>query len=154
MAPTGRIRQFRNEDARVCSDLIQACLEQDEQISPDVRLQISASASPMALAEFSGLYYLAVYELGHQIVGICGLDMNEIRLLYVSPPYHGRGIGSALLDHIESMVPAALFSDVFVYSALSAQSFYQTHGFRNGGDLTFELNGVAVPTVFMTKPVA
>lgn len=154
MAPTGRIRQFRNEDARAGSDIIQACLERDEQISPEVRAQISASASPTALAEFSGLYYLAVYELGDQIAGICGLDMNEIRLLYVSPLYHGRGIGSALLKHLESMVPAALFSDIFVYSASSAQSFYQAHGFRNGGKLTVELNGIAFPTIFMTKPAA
>ena len=108
----------------------------------------------MALAEVSGLYYLAVYELGAQIVGLCGLDLNEIRLLYVSPLYHRRGIGSALLEHIESMVPAALFSDIFVYSASSAQSFYQARGFRNGGELTLELNGIAVPTVFMTKPAA
>ena len=153
MAATGMIRQFRNEDARACSDIIQACIERDEQISLDARRQVRASASPAALAEFSGLYYMAVYELGDRIAGICGLDMNEIRLLYVSPLHQGRGIGSTLLENIESMVPGALFSDIFVYSALSAQSFYRAHGFRAGGEHVFRPSGIPIRTVFMAKPV-
>jgi GNAT superfamily N-acetyltransferase len=148
------IRQFTHEDSRACSAIILACIERDKQISPEARGKISASASPTALAEFSGLYYLVVYELGDRIVGICGLDMNEIRLLYVSPLHHGHGIGSTLLEHIESMVPAALFSDIFVYSALSAQSFYRAHGFRAGGEYVFRSSGTPIRTVFMAKPKA
>jgi GNAT superfamily N-acetyltransferase len=147
------IRQFRNEDARACSNIVRACMAMDPQISLEACGQISPWASPTALAEFSKLCYVAVYELGDQIVGICGLEMNEIRLLYVSPRHHGRGIGSILLEHLESMVPAAFFSDIFVYSARSAQGFYQAHGFGNRGEFNFQLSGIAVPTIFMVKPI-
>jgi hypothetical protein len=54
------IRQFTHEDSRACSAIILACIERDKQISPEARGKISASASPTALAEFSGLYYLVV----------------------------------------------------------------------------------------------
>jgi GNAT superfamily N-acetyltransferase len=153
MAATGMIRQFSHEDSVDCSNIIRACIERDQRLAPEVRELIIASASPKELAEFAGLYYLAVYTLGNRIMGICGLDMNEIRLLYVSPLHSGRGIGSMLLEHVESVVPADFFSDIFVYSSLSARSFYQGHGFRSGGVYIFHHSGIPIRTVFMAKPI-
>jgi GNAT superfamily N-acetyltransferase len=81
-----------------------------------------------------------------------GLDLNELRLLYVRPSHQGKGIGSALLSHLESMVPAALFADIFVYSTLASVDFYRARGFSIRGEYAFEVGPDQLTTVFMTKP--
>lgn len=146
------IRQFRPEDAQCCSDLIQACLRNDEDLQPLVRERLLLSESVEAMRRRATLFYLAVCESANRIVGVAGLDMNEVRLLYIIPEHQGRGYGSALLSHLEAMVPPALFADIFVYSVISAEGFYRARGYRAKGLCSFDLNGVYLETIFMTKP--
>jgi GNAT superfamily N-acetyltransferase len=80
-----------------------------------------------------------------------GIDLNEIRLLFVAPEYQRRGIGSTLLGHLETLVPPALFSDIFVYAAPGAEDFYRANGYRPKGDHRFMVGETAMPTIFMTK---
>jgi putative acetyltransferase len=103
------------------------------------------------MLERSGLFYLAVEELEGEIAGFGGLDLNEIRLLFVSPHYRHRGVGSAILRHLEDMVPPALFKDIFVYAAPGAVGFYQSAGFRSGGEYVFDFEGFPLSTEFMTR---
>jgi len=79
--------------------------------------------------------------------------MNEIRLLYVDPLHQRRGIGRSLLAHLESMIPSALFPDVFLYSSHVAVGFYQAHGFQTRGPHAFLIEGEELTTVFMTKVI-
>jgi len=146
------IRQFRPEDAQCCSDLIQDCLRNDGDLQPQVRKRLLLSESAEAMRRRASLFYLAVCESADRIFGVAGLDMNELRLLYVSPEQQGRGYGSALLSHLEAMVPPALFADIFVYSVVSAAGFYRARGYRANGLCRFDLNGVYLETIFMTKP--
>ncbi len=106
------------------------------------------------MAERAGLYYVAVFDSGNSVLGVGGLDMNEIRLLYVLPEHQGRGVGRALLAHLESMVPPTLFSDIFVYSTFAAVDFYRARGFVACGEHVFDLGGEGLATVFMTKATA
>jgi hypothetical protein len=62
-----------------------------------------------------------------------------------------RGIGTAILQHLEAMVPPTLFKIVFVYSALSAASFYRARGYSLHGGHDFELGDFRIPTIYMTK---
>lgn len=101
------------------------------------------------MKERARLFYLAVYESEDRILGVAGLDMNEIRLLYVSPEHQRRGIGRALLDHIKEMAPGEFFSDIFVYSSLQAVDFYKACGFSDKGRVHFDIGGEMLPTVFM-----
>ncbi len=109
--------------------------------------------SPDAMIRRASLFYLAVHDSAESIQGVAGLDMNEVRLLYVSPDHQGRGIGSALLAHLESMVPPSLFADVFVYSTFAAVDFYRAHGFAACGEFAFDFDGEQLTTVFMTKSI-
>jgi GNAT superfamily N-acetyltransferase len=147
------IRQFRREDAQFCCRLVHSCLQQDTSLSAALREKILNGETPLAMEERSRLFYLAVYEAEGQILGIAGLDMNEIRLLFVAPGHQRRGIGRALLEHISAMVPAYLFQDIFVYSAIPAVSFYSAHGFIEKGQVSFELGGESMPAVFMTLQI-
>jgi GNAT superfamily N-acetyltransferase len=145
------ILQFKPEDARPCSDLIRACIDADTWMQPELRRIMLKRESPDAMAERARLFYVAVYRSEFGIAGVGGVDMNEIRLLYVSPPFQGQGFGRALLAHLEEMVPSALFPDIFAYSTLSAAGFYQACGYAPGGNHAFDLEGHELQTVFMTK---
>jgi len=145
------IRQFRAEDAQACCELIHACIERDPQISAALQERICGKESPETMLQRAGLFYVAVYDSGQGILGVAGLDMNEVRLLYVSPGHQGRGIGGELLAHLESMVPSTLFADIFVYSTFAAVDFYRSHGFTPGGEYVFYYDGEQLTTVFMTK---
>ena len=144
------IRQFRTEDASSCCRLIHACLQSDSSLPLSLRKKIRNSETPENMAERARLFYVAVFESEGQILGIAGLDMNEVRLLCVSPMHHRRGIGRILLEHIKTMVPKELFSDVFVYSSLQAVNFYKACGFMEKGCFSFELGGEPLRTIFMT----
>jgi GNAT superfamily N-acetyltransferase len=147
------IRKFTTADAVVCSNLIQACVASDRSISPSLRDAMIHSESPDAMIERSRLFYVAVYESESRISGIAGLDMNEIRILCVSPEHQRRGIGRLLLNHVMEMVPGTLFQDVFVYAAKGAVAFYKAAGFEEKGPMAFAFAGDTLQTVFMTRTI-
>ena len=147
------IRQFQSEDASSCCALIRGCVESDPSYSPALLRKMRVSETPEAMAERAKLFYLAVYEEDGQVLGVAGLDMNEIRLLYVSTMHQGRGIGRSLVEHLKSMVPHMLFTDIFVYSTKRAVPFYRACGFIDKGPFTLDWEGEPLETVFMAFPL-
>ena len=147
---TGMIRQFRPEDASSCCRLVHACLDEDSSLAPSLKRKIQASETPQTMIERSGLFYVAVYEAEGRVEGLVGLDLNEIRLLFVSPDRQRRGIGRMLLEHAKSFVPGSLFADIFVYSSPQAVAFYRACGFLEKGPFDFRLEEERLHTVFMT----
>ncbi|MBN1566480.1 MAG: GNAT family N-acetyltransferase [Acidobacteria bacterium] len=147
------IRPFQSGDAESCCALIHACLERDPSYPSPLLQKIRDAETLESMKDRAGLFYIAVYESDDRIMGVAGLDMNEIRLLYVSPEYQDQGIGRMLLEHIKSMVPPALFSDIFVYSSRQAAGFYRACGFADKGPCAFEICGEILQTVFMALPL-
>lgn len=147
------IRQFQPEDAAPCCILIRACLSTDLSLSSGLREKLLNSETPQSMEERARLFYVAVYESENRILGVGGLDMNEIRLLCVSPEHRRNGIGRALLAFIQDMVPGILFPDIFVYSSLEGREFYRACGFLEGGPVNFDLGGEQLYTIFMTLPI-
>ncbi|MBI4471647.1 MAG: GNAT family N-acetyltransferase [Acidobacteria bacterium] len=145
------IRQFKPEDAQACLEVICDCIRQDGTLSTPLRDQLVRAETAESIAERARLYYLAVWEKDDCVVGLAGLDMNEIRLLFVAPDHQGQGIGRELLQYLESMVPPAMFSDIFVYSTLAAERFYRAHGYQSRGEQVFDIHGQPLRTIFMVK---
>ncbi len=145
------IRQFRPEDAPACADLIRACIVRDPQACDALKEKLLRSESADTMLQRAGLFYVAVFDSPEGLLGVGGLDMNEIRLLYVSPEHQGKGVGGKLLRHLESMVPPTLFSDIFVYSTFTAAGFYRAHGFAADGEYSFDVDGEPLTALFMTK---
>ncbi len=145
------IRPFEPGDAWACSRILHECLDADSGLGPELRGRLLEHESEARMLERSGLYYLAVEEWEGEIAGFGGLDLNEIRLLFVQPRHRQKGIGRAILRHFETMVPPALFRDMFVYAAPGAVGFYQSAGFISGGVHIFDLDGMPLWTEFMTR---
>lgn len=147
------IRPFQPEDASACCNIIHACLEVEPSYPPALIHKIRAGETPWSMTERAGLFYVAVYEERGRILGFAGLDLNEVRLLYVDPGFQSCGIGRSLLEHIKAMVPGALFREIFVYSTIGAVGFYESCGFKSKGPYLFDLGGLPLKTTFMSLPV-
>ncbi len=150
----GTVRQFRPEDAEDCSRLVCSCLDQDGSLSESARQALVQLESPAAMRERAMLFYLAVHAGETGILGIGGVEMNEIRLVYVHPAHRRLGVGRALLGHLEALIPPALFGDVFVYALPEAAGFYRANGYRAGGEHVFTFRDVSIPTIFMTRSLS
>ena len=148
------IRQFRSEDAPACLALIQDAILSDPSLSARTRDALLEGETLETVSERARLFYVAVYESEGEIAGLAGLDMNEVRLLFVAPGRQGQGIGTALLAHLEEMVPPALFREIFVYSAPAAAGFYRRAGYADRGRQPFEVQEQVLETVFMVKTLA
>lgn len=145
------IRPFQDRDAQECSQLICECIRQDPSIPDGIRDELLRNESAAAMLERARLFYVAVCGKRGRIAGLGGVEMNEIRLLQVAPAMRGRGIGSSLLEHLETMVPAALFRDIFVYASPAAQGFYGSRGYTQKGRHPFRAAGRTLLSVFMVK---
>src|SRR5262245_2607937 len=135
------IRQFKPEDASGCSTVIRDCIETDSRTALPLRRKLLLAESPEHMQERANLYYIAVCDVGGSIVGVGGVDMNEIRILFIDPRYRRRSLGREILTHLEAMIPAALFPDIFVYSTRSAVGFYRACGYEAGGEYDFDVDG-------------
>ena len=147
------IRQFRPDDSAACCSLIRECLAGDPSLSSSLREKLRDSETPQSMEERARLFFVSVYESEGKILGIAGLDLNEIRLLCVSPGHRRSGIGRALIDFILNMVPNMLFSDIFVYSSMQGRAFYRACGFEEKGPVSFDISGEPLQTVFMAFPL-
>jgi GNAT superfamily N-acetyltransferase len=145
------IRQFQPQDAVACSRIVRACLELDAQFPPAAKQEILRAEIPELMCERARCFYAAVLVAGDEVTALGGVELNEIRLLCVSPSRWRQGMGRSLLTHLESWVPPALFSDIFVYAAPGAVKFYRAHGYQPEGEQVFVAGSGSVPTVFMTK---
>ena len=151
--PEAVIRQFQPDDAEACLAVIRECIRRDPCLPASSREALLEGETVETIRERGSLYYIVVYETGREIAGIAGVEMNEIRLLFVAPGRQRNGIGGKLLAYLERMVPPALFRDVFAYAAPAAVAFYRRHGYVGRGQQLFEVQGQLLETVFMVKPL-
>lgn len=85
------------------------------------------------------------------IFGVIGLKDNEVKTLFVGPKYHGKGVGSSLLSHIESLISDRSYEISKVYSSISAKSFYEKHGYSAIREDSSELGGGTMLRYYMEK---
>ena len=80
-----------------------------------------------------------VHEEAGSIDGFISLGGDEVGCLFVMPDRQGRGIGSALLDHVKQQ-HAKLSLHVYEKNAL-ARHFYESREFRITGESVCEFTG-------------
>jgi len=150
---TGYCRQFRPEDAYACCEIVRSNLQADASISPGLRRTLLLRESPQLMIDRAACFYVAIFEGGCGTEAVGAVELNEIRFLAVAVPRQRQGVGRQLLQHLESMVPPALFRDVFAYASPGAVGFYQACGYQTGGEHILESYGEQVPTVFVSKQI-
>ncbi|WP_114239773.1 GNAT family N-acetyltransferase [Dyella sp. C9] len=84
--------------------------------------------------------------------GMVDLSTGKIDAVFVRPAYMGRGVGRALVAHLECLAKAAGLYSLQLESTLNAAPFYRSLGFEGDGQSIYESSlGVSLPCVPMTK---
>ncbi|MFG0238205.1 acetyltransferase [Brevibacillus porteri] len=81
-------------------------------------------------------------------VGFIGLDGTKIEMLFVDPEYHGKGIGSRLLEHAERKYGPHLKVDVNEQNE-GAHAFYKRYGFVQTGRSELDGSGKPFPLLHL-----
>lgn len=73
-------------------------------------------------------YFVAEQE--NKILGVVGLDSEEIRTFYVDPLYQGKGIGRLLYNKLIELVGERKIKELIVRSSPVAEPVYKALGFE------------------------
>jgi len=82
--------------------------------------------------------------------GFLVMDGEMIDALFVDPAVHGRGIGTALVDHALSLAPHALVDAS--EQASNAAPFYEARGFIRTGRSETDPQGRPYPVIHFRHP--
>jgi GNAT superfamily N-acetyltransferase len=126
------IRKFIPSDATSVSKLIiKALTEVNSKDYPqDIIQNLCDNFSPHNLIEKSQnrLMYIALEN--DRIVGTISLANKFILSLFVDPTFHRRGIGTELLQYIETIAREMNYQMVNVPSSITAYDFYKRQGYQ------------------------
>ena len=74
------------------------------------------------------LMYVAVED--ERILGTVSLKDNVILTLFVNPKFHSKGIGTDLMNYVESTARKKDYKQVNVPSSVTAYEFYRKRGYK------------------------
>ncbi len=63
------------------------------------------------------------------IRGIIGRKDNMVKTFFVDPTYHGQGVETSLLAHVEHLMQNDGYSKSTSHSTITAKSFYEKQGY-------------------------
>jgi len=110
-------------------------------LSPPDRAEIDA----LVVAWLPTVDLWLIDDAGGCPVGFLVMDGNLIDALFVDPAVHGRGFGTALLDHALALAPGAVVDAS--EQATNALPFYEARGFVRIGRSETDPQGRAYPLV-------
>jgi GNAT superfamily N-acetyltransferase len=122
--------------------------------------QIEAWAGPKRPEQYERLIrdlIVFVVEEGADVVAFGALDgaAADIKALYVAPEFVGRGIGSRVLEALESEARHLRIPRLSVSATLNSVGFYSARGYMSVGAAENVLpQGTTLPCVSMEKTLA
>ena len=118
----------------------------------ELRAYFRRKNTPQNIAkQFLACDLAVVFEKGKRIVGCGSLDDEVVKGVYVDPLEHGSGIGSAIMDALESHAKQLGIRKLGVGSSVGAEYFYASRGFRVMKKCKVEIQGMEMPSIEMEK---
>ena len=124
--------RYEAKDAQNVSILICRCLNEvnARDYPPEQIAGMLPGFAPEKLNErFAGTYAVVARDF-NALVAVGLLAQDEIRTVFVSPDVHGRGIGTALMDHLEDTAIKNGVARVTLFSSVSSRAFYLGRGYE------------------------
>lgn len=155
-----RIREATHEDREAVYRVHQRSIQQlgprgydDEQVAA-----WGAGGGPEEYALEAESNHFVVAERDGAVVGFGEFDAEtgeyltapvdaEVKAVYVDPDVAGDGVGTALLEHLESAAREAGHDSFGLCSSLNAVEFYERHGYARVGKQPHEFSGGVEGTV-------
>ena len=97
-------------------------------------------------------FHVAVQD--EQVVGTGMIDLGngKVDAIFVSPAFMGRGIGRAMMLHLEALARGAGLGRLHLEATLNAAAFYRSVGFQGDGISVYHSpKGIRLPCVPMAK---
>jgi len=127
-----RIRKFKKEDATKVSNIIRRCLR--EVVSKDYPKKAIESLceffTPTLLIKNLKDRIIFVAVENDKVVGTASLKGYTVFTVFVNPDFHGKGIGSKLMDKVEDLAKKNGCKILKVPSGLSSFEFYKKRGYK------------------------
>ena len=119
------LRKYRTEDLE---DVLTAWETASAVAHPFLSSEFQAKARHEIANVYLPITETWVWETDERVVGFLSLLGNEIGGFFVTPKYHGMGIGRSLMDHAREL-RAELEVEVFKANAIG-RAFYEKYGFE------------------------
>ncbi len=85
-------------------------------------------------------------------LGILDIENKELSAVYVHPDVVGKGVGSRLLEALETIARNSSILDITVHATLNAKGFYLAHGYLEKELTAHHLpNGTQLVCIRMVK---
>jgi putative acetyltransferase len=149
------IRDYKDADSAALAEIFTRAVRQiaRRDYSP---AQITAWApEDRDMAQFSARCHAKptfVAEYKGQVAGFTDLDgEGHIDMFYVSPDFHRRGIGSAMLRFVTARAQSERCKRLYGEVSITARPVFERHGFKVLAYQTVETNGQALGNYRMEK---
>jgi len=140
------IRRFKTGDEKELSEMSRSCIVTIN--SKDVEKHEADALyeyfSPERFVEESNMAAVFVAELDGKIAGTATLDGDLVRAVFVSPLTHGKGVGSALMKHVEETAKKSGLKKIILRSSPYAVGFYLKLGYRTIEEIRNEAGRLTV----------
>lgn len=116
-----------------------------------------------AMLDYKYLYYYEgkdfgdvafIAQINHKIVGFAALQNSIITALYVHPEYTRQGIGTLLINQLETITLLRDIKVLNVAASLTGKPFYEACGYQDAAKSFTTCNDIQIPIVFMRKRLA
>jgi GNAT superfamily N-acetyltransferase len=126
------IRAFEPSDAQQVAALIQKALREvnSADYPAEVITWLCDHFSPEMLCELMARRDVLVAVVDGVAVGTASIEEDVAYTVFVDPRYHGRGIGTRLMQEIEGLATALGYCAIRVPASVSAVGFYTKLGYR------------------------
>ncbi len=109
---------------------------------PEIVIQnLCKEFSPKGLNKLAQKRDMYVATEGDTILGTASLENNTIFTVFVHPKYHGQGIGTKLMDHVEWVARKRGYPCVTLFASITALQFYEKLGYKKIREIHKEATG-------------
>jgi GNAT superfamily N-acetyltransferase len=127
------IRVFTPTDADAVAALIGRCLREvnSRDYPPEIIERMCAHFTPARVAELAGQRQMFVAGEPGTVLGTVSRDGNKVYTMFVDPAAAGRGIGRALMTHIEALAAAEGHAFMETGASITGHGFYHRLGYAD-----------------------
>ncbi|WP_266160217.1 GNAT family N-acetyltransferase [Dyella silvatica] len=150
-----QIRHATIEDAAISFAIRREAIRaqcRDDYAAADLDIWTSGDMSETFARRVADQFHVAA--VGSHIVGTGMIDLETGRIdaVFVLPEYMRRGVGRAMMDHLQGLAVSAGLGSIQLDSTLNAVSFYRSLGFEGEDRVVYQSSlGVSLTCVSMIK---